>query len=46
MTCAMSIDFGGGIVFIRLTSVVLTAALATLDAVQQFKLLGKGLCLH
>jgi alkanesulfonate monooxygenase SsuD/methylene tetrahydromethanopterin reductase-like flavin-dependent oxidoreductase (luciferase family) len=42
----MSIDFGGGIVLIWLPPVVLTAALATLDAIQPFRLLGKGLCLH
>ena len=46
MTCAMFIDFGGGIALICLTPVVLTAALAALDAIQQYKLLGKGLCLH
>jgi len=37
MTCAMSIDFGGSIVLIWLPPVVLMAALAALDAIQQFK---------
>jgi hypothetical protein len=38
MTCAMSIDFGGGIVLIWLTPVVLTAALTTLGAIQNLEL--------
>ena len=45
MTCAMSIDFGGGIVLIGLPPVVLTAALATLDAARQFKFLKEYLLL-
>jgi len=38
ITCAMSMDFGGGIVLICLTPVIPTAAPATLDAIQNLDL--------